>query len=77
MKITLESIQEVEDPYHAFVDSVKNSETLRKYITHLDLFLKLIQSSVYLEYLGESPSENNIETLSKYFVRLAEKDSKL
>jgi len=77
MQITIESIQEVEDPYHAFVDSVKNKETLRKYITHLDRFLKLVPTSVYLKHLGELPYDNSKETLSKYFVRLAEQDSKL
>jgi hypothetical protein len=64
MQITIESIQEVEDPYHAFVDSVKSKETLRKYIIHLDRFLKLVPTSVYLEHLGESPS-NDSKPLSK------------
>ena len=77
MEITIQSIREVEDPYHAFVDSVKNKETLRKYITHLDRFLKLAPTSVHLKHLGELPYDNSKETLSKYFVRLAEQDSKL
>ena len=31
MEISLESIQEVEDPYQAFVDSIKNSGTFSRY----------------------------------------------
>ena len=77
MEITLESIEEVEDPYHAFVDSIKNSETLRKYDHRLYDFLKLVPSSLYQEHIGKSPEDDNKEILSKCFVRLAEKDSKL
>jgi len=50
MEISLKSIEEVEDPYHAFVDSIKNSETLRKYNNHLHDFLKLVPTSVYLDF---------------------------
>ena len=77
MKISLESIEEIEDPYRAFVDSIKNKETLRKYDRKLEHFLKLVPSSLYLEHLGESPRNESKETLSKYFVRLAEKNPKL
>lgn len=77
MEISIESIQEVEDPYYAFVDSVKNKETLRKYITHLHRFLKLIPNSIYLEHLGQSPDNDSKEILSKFFVMLSEKNSKL
>ena len=77
MGISLESIAEVEDPYHAFVDSIKNKETLRKYDHRLCDFLKLVPSSLYQEHLGESPKDNQKETLAKFFVMLAEKNSKL
>ena len=77
MELTLESIQEIDDPYQAFVDSIKNSETLRKYDNRLCDFLKLVPTSVYLECLGEIPDNNNKETLSKFFVKLSEKDPKL
>jgi len=77
MEISLESIAEVEDPYHAFVDSIKNPETLRKYDRSLEYFLKLVPSSLYIEHLGESPSDDSKELLSKYFVRLSENNPKL
>jgi hypothetical protein len=31
MELTLENMQKIDDPYHAFVDSITNSETLHKY----------------------------------------------
>jgi len=77
MEISLKNIAEVEDPYHAFVDSIKNSETLRKYDRRLEHFLKLVPNSLYLEHLVESPDDDSKEILSKYFVRLAENNSKL
>ena len=77
MEIPLESIEEVEDPYHAFVDSIKNSETLRKYDHRLQDFLRLVPDSLYLEYLGKSPKDNSKEELSLFFVKLAEHNSKL
>ena len=77
MELTLESIQTVDDPYQAFVDSIKNSETLRKYDHRLCEFLNLVPTSVYLEHLGESPNNDSKVTLSKFFVRLSEKDPKL
>ena len=77
MELTLESIQKVDDPYQTFVDSIKNSETLRKYDNRLCDFPKLVPTSVYLEHLGIPPDNNSKETLSTLFVKLSEKDPKL
>ena len=77
MEISLESIAEVEDPYCTFVDSIKNKKTLRKYDRRLDYFLKLIPSLLYLEHLEKLLENTRKETLSKYFVNLVEKDSKI
>jgi hypothetical protein len=77
VKLTLENIQDVEDPYNAFVDSTKNSETLRKYDKRLYSFLNLIPTSVYLDHLGKSPPDDNKKTLSEFFVRLSENEAKL
>ena len=52
MQISLESINEVEDPYQAFVDSIKSPDTFRKYRNHLHRFLKLIPSQIYLDMNG-------------------------
>jgi len=52
MERTLESIVEVDDPYQAFTDSIKNSEIFRKYNNQLCDFLNLVPTSVYLEHLG-------------------------
>jgi len=59
MEITRESIAEVDDPYHAFVDSIKNKETLRKYDRRLEDFLNLVSSSIYEKHLSELPTDNN------------------
>ena len=77
MELTIESIQEVEDPYQTFVDSIKNKETFRKYKSHLYRFLKLVPNSIYSENIGHTPFDDSIETLSRFFVQLAEKDPKI
>jgi len=77
VELTLESIQKVDDPYQTFVDSIKNKETFRKYNSHLYGFLKLVPNSIYSEKLGETPFDDSIETLSNFFVHLAEKDPKI
>ena len=47
MELSMDNIKSVTDPYQAFVDSVKNSETLRKYDRNLYYFLKLVPNSIY------------------------------
>ena len=77
MQISLESIQEVEDPYQAFVDSIKNSETCRKYKNQLHRFLKLVPNQVFLDTLNKEPENDSIEELSKLFVETGRKDPKI
>ncbi|MCA9820459.1 MAG: hypothetical protein KC440_06890 [Nitrosarchaeum sp.] len=54
MQISLESIQEVEDPYQAFVDSIKSPDTFRKYRNHLHRFLNLIPNKVIIYITQEN-----------------------
>ena len=77
MEISITAIRSVEDPYQAFVDSIKNSETRRKYTNLLHHFLKLVPNSIYEEYLGKTPEDNTKETLCKFFVDLADTNPKL
>ena len=53
---SLDSI--ADDHYHVFIDSIKNKETLRKYDHRLHDFLKLIQNSLCIDHLGESPEDD-------------------
>ena len=77
MQISIESIQEVEDPYQAFADSIKSSDTFRKYKNHLHRFLKLVTNQIYLDVLNKEPENDSIEELSKFFVNLGQKDPKI
>lgn len=77
MEISLESINEVEDPYQAFLDSIKNKETLRKYRNHLHRFLKLVPNEIYQNVLGKTPKNDSIETLSEFFVELGRNNAKI
>ena len=77
MQISLESIQDVEDPYQAFVDSVKSPDTFRKYKNHLHRFLKLVPNQICLDILNKEPENDSIEQLSKFFVDLGQKDPKI
>lgn len=74
MEISMESINEVEDPYQSFVDSIKNIETFKRYKNNLYRFLKLIPSQIYRDILAKEPENNSIEELSKFFVELGNKD---
>ncbi|MDH3314036.1 MAG: hypothetical protein OEM28_12980 [Nitrosopumilus sp.] len=53
----MESINEVEDPYQAFVDSIKSIEIFKRYKNNLYGFLKLIPSQIYLDILVQSKME--------------------
>ncbi|MDH3488733.1 MAG: hypothetical protein OEL82_11960 [Nitrosopumilus sp.] len=57
MEISMESINEVEDPYQAFVDSIKSIEIFKRYKNNLYGFLKLIPSQIYLDILVQSKME--------------------
>ena len=58
VELTIENIQEI-DPYNAFVNSVRNPETLRKYQNQLHTFLKLIPGKIYADLLGKMPENNS------------------
>ena len=77
MELTLENIQESDDPYQTFVDAIKDKETFRKYRTHLHTFLKQISSKIYLEILGKEPESDSLEELATFFVKLARKEPKM
>jgi len=75
MEITLEKINSRSDPYQLFLDSIKNKETARRYKNLLYTFLKLIPNQIYQDILGETPQDRERETLAKFFVDIARKDS--
>ncbi len=72
MEIELKNIRE--DVYSNFLDYMKSPETRRMYIRNLRIFLNLIPTKIFEEYLGESPKSREIEDLSTSFARLAKKD---
>jgi len=53
----MESINKVEDPYQAFVDSIKSIGIFKRYKNNLYGFLKLIPSQIYLDILVQSKME--------------------
>jgi len=77
MKISFEDIQQRDEPYQLFLDSIKNEETKRKYKNFLFSFLKLIPNKIYQETLGSTPENRELNTLANHFVKLAQKDSRL
>lgn len=77
MKIALDNIYKQDDPYQAFLDSIKNKETLRKYRNNLHRFLKSVPNSIYEKHLGRSPECDQIEVLARSFVELAKGDPHL
>jgi len=74
MNITIEKINSRADPYQLFLDSIKNSETARRYRNLLYTFLKLIPNQIYQEVLEKTPQDRERETLAKFFVDVARKD---
>jgi len=77
MKISFEKIDQYNDPYQLFVDSIKSDETKRRYKKNLYRFLKLIPNKIYQDTIDISPAGREIETLSSCFVKLAQKEPKL
>ena len=69
MKLTVAS--EHDEAYQNFVDSVRDSETLRKYNGYLKHFLELIPNKMYKEYLGYEPRSRSVEDLSNAFTQIA------
>ena len=75
MQISVESVQQREDPYQLFLDSLKSDETIRKYKKALDRFLKLIPNKLYENAKVKIPKDKSPEEHAKCFVMLANKDS--
>jgi len=69
VKLTVAS--EHDEAYQNFVDSVRDSETLRKYNGYLKHFLELIPNKMYKEYLGYEPRSRSVEDLSNAFTQIA------
>lgn len=77
MEITLDKIYKQDDPYQAFLDSIKNKGTLRKYKNNLYRFLKSVPNPIYEKHLGRCPESDQIEVLARSFVDLAKGDPHL
>ena len=67
----LNIVSEQDEAYQNFVDSVRDSETLRKYDGYLKYFLELIPNKMYKERLGYEPKSRNVEDLANAFTQLA------
>ena len=76
MKISFENIDQQNDPFQLFIDSIKNDETKRRYKNILNRFLKLIPNQIYQDIIEISPADRELNTLSSCFVKLAQKDPK-
>ena len=77
MQIPFEKINNEDNPYELFIDSIKSEETKRKYQSNLYRFLKLIPNKIYTDVIKKSPDNKELKTLAIHFVELAKKDSKL
>lgn len=77
MQISLENIEQRDDPYQLFLDHFKNEETKRKYTKSLERFLKLIPNQIYQDSKIDIPNIQDIHDLTHIFVLLARKDPKL
>ena len=63
MEITIDKIKSRSDPYQLFLDSIRNSETLRHYKNYLHTFLKLIPNQIYTDTLHKTPKDRDVVTL--------------
>ena len=77
MEITLETIEKRNDPYQLFLDFFKNKETQRKYNKILLRFLELIPNKLYEDSGVAPPKYQQVGTLVRCFIQLAEKNPKL
>lgn len=77
MEISIDRINERNDPYQLFIDSIKSPETLRKYKKGLYKFLRVIPPQIYQGILGKSPQNNDPKILAGFFVQLCKKDPEL
>jgi hypothetical protein len=77
VEITLDNVNNRNDPYQLFLDSIRSPSTQRRYKNLLYTFLKLIPNQIYIDSLGKTPEDRDAKTLSKFFVELARKDTDL
>jgi len=77
MQISIENIEQREDPYQLFLDHFKNNETKRKYTKTLERFLKLIPNQIYNDSKIDIPINQDIYSMTHSFVLLARQDPKL
>lgn len=74
--LSVENIEQREDPYQLFLDYFKNKETKRQYSNFLQNFLILIPSKIYESNGISPPSSKDRGDLARKFVELAQKDRK-
>ncbi|MEM2159748.1 MAG: site-specific integrase [Candidatus Nitrosotenuis sp.] len=77
MQISMDAIEEQQNPYQMFLSSLKNYDVKRKYPKLLQRFLSLIPNEVYKNTLGHTPKCQEVGTLATAFVSLAKKDPSL
>ena len=77
MKINYDDINNRNDPYQLFLDSIKSSETSRKYKKLLERFLHSIPDEVYDKSLRKKFKKSDVKSITKIFVELAKQDHNL
>ncbi len=73
MKITLEDIRKISDPYQVFLDSLSNHHTHRKYKSYLSAFLDEVPIECYQDILGMMPLQEP-SNLAHAFLEVARKN---
>ena len=77
MKINYDDINNRNDPYQLFLDSIKNAETERKYKKLLERFLYSIPEQVYDKESQKIISNSDIKIITRVFVDLAKHNPNL
>jgi hypothetical protein len=72
--LSLDNINEIQDPYQLFLDSLRNKDIKRKYPRDLFRFLKLIPQKIYSDCGVGCPNYNDSKSMANCFVSLAAKD---
>jgi len=75
LEIKLEDIEG--DAYQNFIDSIRNTETFRKYNSYLHHFLQLIPNDMYKRYLTYEPRSREVQDLATCFTEIAQKNVKI
>ena len=77
LKISYDDINNRNDPYQLFLDSIKSPETARKYKKLLERFLHSIPDQVYEKSTRKNIKNSDKEAIAKTFVDLAKKNPNL